>query len=298
MERISFYDQIDRNKRNSILLILLIFAVLLVFSWVIAQIYDPGATFIIMIFGIIISLIYTWGTYYYSDRIVISTVNARPAEGPEYRHLQNMVEGLSLAAGTPKPKVYVMQSPDINAFATGRNPENSAVCVTTGALQKLNDSEMEGVLAHEMTHVRNYDIRFITLVTVMVGIISIVSELFLRSMWYSGGGGRRDKGGGLILLIGIILAILAPIAVKLVQFAISRRREFVADAGSVELTRYPGGLVSALDKIKNEHIAGKSTKVNEAIAPLFFANPLENRFVNLFSTHPPIDERIKILRAM
>lgn len=297
MEKISFYDQIERNKRNSILLILLIFAVILIFAWVIAQIYDPGSTFIILIFGIIISLIYTWGTYYYSDKIVLSTVNAKPAEGPEYRHLQNMVEGLSLASGSPMPKVYVMPSLDINAFATGRNPENSVVCVTTGALKKLNDSELEGVLAHEMTHVRNYDIRFITLVTVMVGIISIVSELFLRSMWYSGGR-NRGKGGSLILLIGIILAILAPIAVKLVQFAISRRREFVADAGSVELTRYPGGLISALEKIKREYSAGKSMKINEAIAPLFFANPLENRLVDIFSTHPPIDERIRILKAM
>lgn len=297
MEKISFYDQIDRNKRNSIFLILFIFVVILMLAWVIAQIYDPGSTFVILIFGIIISLIYIWGAYYYSDEIVLSTVNAKPAEGPEYRHLQNMVEGLSLAAGAPMPKVYVMPSPDINAFATGRDPQHSAVCVTTGALEKLNDSEIEGVIAHEMTHVRNYDIRFITLVTVMVGIVSIVSELFLRSMWYSGGK-DRGKGSGLILLAGIILAIIAPIAVKLVQFAISRRREFMADAGSVELTRYPGGLISALEKIKNIYSKGKSTKVNEAIAPLFFANPLENRFVNLFSTHPPIDERIKVLKAM
>lgn len=297
MEKISFYDQIDKNKRNSILLMLLVFSVIPIFAWVIAQIYDPGSTFVILIFGIIFSLIYIWGTYYYSDKIVLSTVNAKPAEGPEYRHLRNMVEGLSLAAGIKMPKVYVIESGDINAFATGRDTEHSVIGVTTGALKKLNDSEMEGVLAHEMTHIRNYDIRFITLVTVMVGIISIVSQLFLRSMWYSGGG-RRGKGGGLILLFGIILAILAPIAVKLVQFAISRRREFMADAGSVELTRYPGGLISALDKIKGAYSAGKSTKINEAVSPLFFANPLENRFVDLFSTHPPIDDRIRILKAM
>lgn len=297
MEKISFYDQIDRNKRNSYLLIFFIFIILIGFAWIIAQIYDPGLTFIILIFAIISSIFYTWGTYNYSDRIALASVNAVPADGPKYKHLRNQVEGLALAAGLPTPRVYVMPSPDINAFATGKDPEHSVVCVTTGALEKLNNSELEGVLAHEMTHIANYDIRFVTLVAVMVGIVAIASEIFLRSMWFSRGG-RRGKGNALILILGIILAILAPIIVRLVQLSISRKREFMADAGAVQLTRYPGGLISALEKIKAAYSSGAKTKVNSAVAPMFFADPIRKRMVDMFNTHPPIDERIKILRAM
>ena len=297
MEKISFYDQIDRNKRNSYLLIFFIFIILIGFAWIIAQIYDPGLTFIILILAIIFSIFYTWGTYNYSDRIALASVNAVPADDPKYKHLRNQVEGLALAAGLPTPRVYVMPSQDINAFATGKDPEHSVICVTTGALEKLNNSELEGVLAHEMTHIANYDIRFVTLVAIMVGIVAIASEIFLRSMWFSRGG-RRGKGNALILILGIILAILAPIIVRLVQLSISRKREFMADAGAVQLTRYPGGLISALEKIKAAYAGGAKTKVNPAVAPMFFADPIRKRMVNMFNTHPPIDERIKILRAM
>jgi heat shock protein HtpX len=269
-------------------------------GWVIAQIYDPSLTFIILIFAIIFSLAYTWGTYENSATIVLKSVNAYPAAGEKFRHLRNMVEGLALGAGLPTPKVYIMPSKDINAFATGKDPQNSVVCVTEGALENLTDSELEGVLAHEMTHIGNYDIRFVTLVAVMVGIIAIASEIFLRSMWYTGGGsGRRGKGSAYIIIIGIILAILAPIIVRLVQLAISRRREFAADAGAVQLTRYPGGLISALEKIKTAYSTrGVKTKVNEAVAPMFFADPIRKRMVNLFNTHPSIDKRIEVLKRM
>lgn len=300
MEKISFYDQIDRNKRNSYFLIFFIFIILIVFAWIIAQICDPGLTFIILIFAIIFSIFYTWGTYNYSDRIALASVNAVPAEGPKYKHLRNQVEGLALAAGLSMPRVYVMPSKDINAFATGKDPQHSVVCVTTDALEKLNNSELEGVLAHEMTHITNYDIRFVTLVAVMVGIIAIASEIFLRSMRYDRVR-ARGRGGAFILipvLLGIVLAILAPIIVKLVQLAISRKREFMADAGSVQLTRYPGGLISALEKIKAAYSSGAKTKVNEAVAPMFFADPIRERITSLFNTHPPIDERIKVLKAM
>lgn len=300
MEKISFYDQIDRNKRNSYFLIFFIFIILIVFAWIIAQICDPGLTFIILIFAIIFSIFYTLGTYNYSDGIVLASVNAVPAEGPKYKHLRNQVEGLALAAGLSMPRVYVMPSKDINAFATGKDPQHSVVCVTTDALEKLNNSELEGVLAHEMTHITNYDIRFVTLVAVMVGIIAIASEIFLRSMRYDRVR-ARGRGGAFILipvLLGIVLAILAPIIVKLVQLAISRKREFMADAGSVQLTRYPGGLISALEKIKSAYSSGAKTKVNEAVAPMFFADPIKERITSLFNTHPPIDERIKVLKAM
>jgi heat shock protein HtpX len=187
-----------------------------------------------------------------------------------------------------------MQNPQINAFASGRDAKHAVICVTTGALEKLNKQELEGVLAHELTHIKNFDIRFVTLVAVLVGMISIVSEIFLRSLRY--GSSREDRKGGnaVLLLIGIALAIIAPIVVKLVQLAISRKREFMADAGSVEITRYPRGLIEALRKLKNE----KPIRVNEAVAPLFFSDPLKKRIVNLFNTHPPLDMRIKVLEAM
>jgi heat shock protein HtpX len=269
---------------------------------VLSQIFDPGAFFIILIFSIIISLAYTVGTYYYSDKLALMSVNAYPADSPQFRQYRNRVEGLALAAGLPVPKVYIMNSPEINAFATGRDPQHSVICVTTGALQNLNDPELEGVLAHEMSHIANYDIRFVTLVAIMVGIISIASQIFLRSLWFGGGSRDRDEGGSgrvIFMIIGIILAIFAPIIVKLVQLAISRKREYMADAGSVQLTRYPGNLISALKKIKLYYEGGGArVKVNDAVAPMFFADPIKTRFVELFNTHPPIDDRIKTLERM
>ena len=302
MDKISFFDQIENNKRNSYFLIFFVFLVLIGMGFVFAQIYDPSLTFIILIFSIIFSLGYTLTTYYYSDRIALASVGAVAAEGEQYKSLRNRIEGLSMAAGLPKPGVYVMHSPEINAFATGRDPQHSVICVTDGALQRLTEPELEGVLAHEMSHIANYDIRFVTLVAVMVGIISIASEIFLRSMWLGGGRRDDDRGGGarvLFLILGIILAIIAPIIVKLVQLAISRRREYMADAGSVQLTRYPGNLISALKKIQAYYEGGgQHAKVSEAVAPMFFADPLHARLVNLFNTHPPIEDRIKALEAM
>ncbi|MCX6694686.1 MAG: M48 family metallopeptidase [Candidatus Altiarchaeota archaeon] len=265
--------------------------------------YDVGVMFLFLILSTVFNIAYVLYTYYQSDQIALSSVAAYPAEGPRFKQLNNVVEEMTIAGGLPKPRVYVMPSPDINAFATGRDPEHSVVCVTEGALQKLDRSELQGIIAHEMTHIRNYDIRFVTLVAVMVGLISIMSQLFLRSLWYGGLGGRdrEGRGGGLLivlLLAGIVLSIIAPLIVKLVQFAISRKREYMADAGSVELTRYPDGLASALEKIKDEYKKGPSTQVNAAIAPLFIADPVKDRFMSIFNTHPPIEERIRILRSM
>ncbi|OYT55017.1 MAG: zinc metalloprotease HtpX [Candidatus Altiarchaeales archaeon ex4484_2] len=298
MEKISFFDQINRNKRNSWILVAFIFLVIIVFSWVIAQVYDPGFTFIFLIFGIIFSLVYTVGTYQYSDQIALRSVKAHEASGDRYRHLRNQVEGLALGSGMPAPRVYIMPSPDINAFATGKDPEHSVICVTEGALDKLSDRELEAVLGHEMTHIRNYDIRFVTLIAVMVGIVSIISEIFLRSMWF--GGRNRNKGGGnaVFLILGILLAVLAPLIVRVVQLAISRKREYMADAGAVQLARTNTGMISALEKIKANYEQGPKTKVNAAVAPMFLADPVKKRFSNIFNTHPPIDDRIEALRKM
>ncbi|MEK6826882.1 MAG: M48 family metallopeptidase, partial [Nanoarchaeota archaeon] len=189
------------------------------------------------------------------------------------------------------PKLYIMNSEQINAFASGRNPEHAVVCVTEGALKKLDKKELEGVLAHELGHVGSYDIRYMTLVAVIVGMISIISEIFLRSLWFRGNS-DDNKGNAIFVIIGIVLAILAPIVVYFVQLAISRKRELNADASAVKFTRYPPGLIGALKKIKLENQPEK--KINKAVAPLFFANP----FKNIGSTHPDIDKRIAVLEKM
>ena len=197
----------------------------------------------------------------------------------------------------PLPRAYVMESENINAFATGKDPQHSAICVTTGALKKLNKQELEGVVGHEMSHISNYDIRFVTTVAIVVGAISIFSQLFLRSLWFSGNRSGRGKGSGnvIILVVAIVMAIIAPLIVKLVQLAISRKREFMADAGSVQFTRYPPGMIGVLTKIKKET---KNMKVPDAVAPMFFSDTTKRKIVGLFQTHPPLDDRIKAIERM
>jgi heat shock protein HtpX len=291
--RISFYDQIAANKRKSWLLMFLIFLVFLLLGYVISQVYSPGSFFFIMILSIIISISYILISYYNSDKIALSSVGAKPADRNQYKQYYDSVEGLCIASGLPMPKLYIMNNEQINAFATGRDPKHAVVCVTTGALQKLNKQELEGVLSHEMSHIANFDIRFMTLTAVMVGMIAIISELFLRSLWFKSSD-RESKGNAIFLLIGIVLAILAPIAVQLVQLAISRKREFTADATAVKFTRTPTGLIHALKKIKND----KPMKVSGAMKSLFMSDPTRSRMQNLFSTHPDINMRIKILEQM
>jgi len=289
MERISFHDQISRNKIKSFFLMAMIFFVIVFFGYVISFAFEPGLFFIIMIISIVISLSYVWISYYNSGKIAIASVGAKKADRNKYKEYHDLVEGLTIASGLPMPKLYIMESPQINAFASGRNPENAVICVTTGSLEKLDKKELEGVLAHELSHVANYDIRYMTLATVMVGMIAIASEIFLRSLWFQN---SDDNKNFIFIIIGIAMAILAPIFVQLVQLAISRKREFTADASAVKFTRYPQGLIGALRKIQGEHYAEK--RVGKVVAPLFFSNPLKN----LASTHPPLEQRIKILERM
>ena len=293
-QRIDFRDQISRNKRKSFFLITIIFLFFVLFGYVISMAFDPGYFFIIMIISIVFSLLYILISYYNSDKIAIMSVRAKKASRSEYKDYYNLVEGLTIASGLPMPELYVMPSNQINAFASGRNPKHSVVCVTEGALKKLERRELEGVLAHELGHVGNYDIRYMTLVAVMVGMISIISEIFLRSLWFKSGD-SDNKAQWIFILIGVVLAILAPIVVYFVQLSISRKHEYSADATAVKFTRYPQGLIGALKKIKKDYgFESKEKKVNKAIAPLFFANP----FKNLGSTHPPIDKRIEALERM
>jgi len=295
MERISFHDQISKNKWKSFFLIVIIFLVFLALGYVISLATEPGYFFIIMIFAIIISIFYIIISYYKSDKIALASVGAKEASQLEHKQYYNSVEGLTLASGMPMPKLYVMKGEQINAFASGRDPQHAVICVTEGALQKLNKQELEGVLGHELSHIANYDIRFMTLVAVMVGMIAIISEIFLRSLWFRGSSDNK-KGNAIFMLIGILLAILAPIVVQLVQFAISRKREYAADASAVKFIRSPTGLISALNKIKNEHPTEKP-KISKAVAPLFISNPFKN-LGSLTSTHPPLEKRIKILENM
>ncbi|MFH1607882.1 MAG: M48 family metallopeptidase [archaeon] len=291
MERIDFNDQISSNKRNSVFLMIGIFVIFVLFGYVISMAFEPGFFFVIMIVAIIFSLSYILVSYYNSDKIAIASVGAKKATRESHSQYYNLVEGLTIASGMPIPKLYVMKSEQINAFASGRDPQNAVICVTEGALEKLDKRELEGVLAHELSHIANYDIRYMTLVAVMVGMIAIVSQIFLRSLWFRGGGNDKEKG--IFIILGIAMAILAPIVVYLVQMAISRRREFAADASAVKLTRYPGGLIRAFGKIKGD-IVEPEKKVSKAVAPLFFSNP----FKGLSSTHPPIEKRIEMLERM
>jgi heat shock protein HtpX len=291
-QRIDFRDQISRNKWKSFFLMFVIFVIVILLGYVISLALNPDLFPVIMIFATMISIFYVLISYYNSDKIALMSVGAKEAKRETYKQYYDIVEGLTIASGLPMPNLYIMPSKQINAFASGRNPQHSAVCVTQGALEKLDRRELEGVLAHELGHISSYDIRYMTLVAVMVGIISIISQLFLRSLWFGGSDRDNDKGNAIFMIIGIILAILAPICVALVQLSISRKREFSADASAVKFTRYPSGLIGALEKIKFENEPEK--KINKAIAPLFFANP----FKELGNTHPSIEKRIEALRRM
>ncbi|HLD41500.1 MAG TPA: M48 family metallopeptidase [archaeon] len=314
IERISFYDAIGKNKRNSILIIFVLFFVILGLLFVIASVYSlyfSGSLAISFIpililllpIAVILVIIQTIPSYYYGDRLVLKATKTYKPDTRKHIYLLNIVEGLSIASGIKKPDVYIIPSKDINAFATGRDPEHASIAVTEGALEKLDRKELEGVLGHEMSHIRNYDIRYSLVIAAVVGLVAILSEMFLRSLWYmrpSGGGNNRDsKGGGLVivmLIVGVILAIVAPIAVRLAQLAASRQREYLADASGVEITRNPSGLMGALQKIKESN--KRDMKVSEAVSHLFLDDPRNSFVDSLFETHPKLDDRIARLKAM
>lgn len=289
-------EQIAANKRNSIILIGIVSVVLVSLGYVFAQIYDPSLVFVFLIIAVIISTLGTVASYWYSDKIVLSVTKTREPTPIEQAHLSNVVEGLAIAAGIPAPRFVIIADEDnLNAFATGRDPNHAVLAVTSALLKVMNREELEGVIAHEMSHIENYDIRFASMVAVLVGIVVIASQIFLRSMWFSGG---RDRKGGnaIFLVIGIILAILAPIFTQLIQLAVSRQREYLADSSGAYLTRNPNGLASALEKIKDHNT---NTKVNGAVSHLYFTNPaIFKNADSWFATHPPIDERIKRLKEM
>lgn len=298
MAKTTFSDEIVKNKRLSFILAITVSLILFFLIYFITYFLIPELILIVLPISLILVVIYTYSSYRYGDSIILSTTNAKPAEQKEHQYLLDTVEGLSIASGLPTPKTYVIENQDLNAFATGRNPENASIAVTTGLINTLDRQELEGVIAHEISHIKNRDILFMTLVAVLVGLAAILSQLIIRSIWLGGQRSRRDKGGLIIIvfIIGIILAIFAPIATRLVQFAVSRKREYLADASGASITRYPEGLASALEKIANTN-KGR-INVSEAVSHLFFVDPQKSSLDSLFATHPPIRERIKRLREM
>ena len=285
------YKQIGSNKRDSYLLLFLVFAIIIALG--IAVSFVMGS-FIGLIIAVFIGIIYSLIGYTKGKDIVLKVSGAHKADPKKDIYLINTIEGLALAAGVPTPEAYVIEDPNPNAFATGKDPKDSAIAVTRGLLNIMNREELEGVIAHEMSHIKNFDIKFMTLTAVLVGMISIIAHFAMRMLFF--GGGDR-KGGGLILLvIGIIFIVLAPIFATLVQLAISRKREYMADASGALLTRYPPGLANALEKLKKHDTKVKTA--TSATAPLFIAEPMKKGFTYLFATHPPIDDRIKRLRTM
>lgn len=254
--------------------------------------------------ALIVSGVSTFISYYFSDQIILGISGARMADRKRDFLFYTVAQNLAIGAGIPTPKLYVINDSAPNAFATGRNPEHSAICATTGLLEKLNRTELEGVIAHEMTHVKNYDTRLMSLVSVMVGLVALLGDWFLRISWGGRRNNDRDSGGAIFLVLGLIFAILSPIIGQLIQLAISRRREFMADAGSVGITKQPSGLISALEKISSD--IEPLEAANKATAHLYIINPFKkvgrnnsvSWFANLFNTHPPVAERIKALKTM
>jgi len=291
------YEEIAANRRRSFVLIFLFVVFLLFLGWIFGEAYGAGQAGVViaLLVAVFISLI----TFFYGDKMVLGISGARPVDRKKNPYLANVVEGLAIAAGIPTPKTYIIEDSAPNAFATGRSPENSSVAVTTGLLEKLNRLELEGVIAHEMSHIKNYDIKYAMLVAIMVGTVALLSDWMRRSFFYRGRRKKGGAGGGIIILIALVLAILAPIVAQLIRFAISRQREYLADANGALLTRYPEGLASALEKISKDNEPLEAA--NKATAHLYIVNPLlehRGKLNTLFSTHPPAEERIKRLRMM
>ncbi len=298
----SFYEEISANNRMTFFLFVVFFFLVIALGFVVS--FLMGSYFFVPVFGII-AVVYILVSYYNSDRIVAAISRAKPADQQQFKQLHNVVEEMAIAAGQPKPRVYVINDSAINAFAAGRSPEHSVICVTTGAVQRLTREELTGVVAHEMSHIRNRDVKVMTLAAILVGLAVLLSDFLLRMFLWGGLGRSRGSrnGGGWIMIVaiatGLLLALITPIIAQVIRFAISRRREYLADAGSAQLTRYPQSLASALQKIKEDKEPLEAA--NKATAHLYIANPLKGQKIwmkSLFATHPSIDDRIAKLRAM
>jgi len=296
------YDRIAQNVRRTYLLMFVFALLIMALAYAIGE--ATGYGWEIVIVGFALAVVLSLYGFYRSDRLTLALSGARPVTKEQEPTFYNLVENTAIAAGLPMPAVYVIESPAANAFATGRDPQHAAIATTRGLLNKLEKVELEGVVAHEMSHIKNYDSRLMTIVVVLAGVIVLISDLFLRATYWGGAGRRRDRGGqgqALMLIIAILLAILAPLAATLIRLAISRRREYLADAEAALLTRYPEGLARALEKLAQDETP--LLTASNATAHLYVVNPLKRRaaggwLASLFNTHPPIEERIAALRSM
>lgn len=295
----SIYSQISANKTKTWVVIILFVVFITTFAYVYGQATGYGLSYtgIALIFSGLIS----FGGYYWSDQAVLALSNAKQIKKTDNPTLYTLVENLSIGAGLPMPRLYVIDDTAPNAFATGRDPKHAVVCVTTGLLQKLSKVELEGVIAHELSHIRNYDIRLMAIVVILVGVVTLMADMFLRVRWSRGGGRKAGQAQAIFMLIGIVLALLSPIIATLIQLAVSRKREYLADASGALLTRYPQGLAAALEKLAKDKEPLEAA--NNATAHLYIVNPFKGKeisswFAGLFNTHPPIEERIKILKSM
>ncbi len=295
------YDQISQNKRNSWLLVVVITIFLVALGYLIGEYWGRGYGYGGIVFALVIALISGLVSYYGGAGMILAMSRAKRIEKKDHPQLFNVIDELAISAGVPMPAIYIIDDTAPNAFATGRDPEHASVAITTGLLSKLSRDELQGVMAHELSHVQNRDILFSMMVGIMVGSIVLISDFFVRSVIWGGRG--RKKGGGKgsapLILIGLLLAILAPVFAKMLQLAVSRQREYLADASAALITRYPEGLASALEKISGDkevlEVANRATQHLYIVNPI---KPFEKRAKSLFSTHPPIEERIARLRAM
>lgn len=301
----NIYSTISQNKWKTIAIMILFVVFISTIAYIFAKALGESPLSIAGI-ALILSGIMSIGSYYYSDKLILKTTSAQPIKEKDNPVLYHTVENLAIGAGLPTPKIYMINDPSPNAFATGRDPKHAALAVTTGLLEQLNKAELEGVISHELSHVKNFDTRLMAITAILVGFVSILADIFMRSLWW-GSGRKRDNDSNdarfqmLFLIIGIILALLSPLVAILIQLAISRKREFLADASGVLLTRYPEGLAGALEKIAAD--PRPVIEASNATAHLFIVNPfkkhyLSKRIASLFNTHPSIEERIKILRSM
>ncbi len=305
MAKKTVYNRISENKFKSILLFVIFFVLIMVVGYVFGYAFT-GYPFIGLTIAGIVMIVYGLISYFAGQKMVLAMSHARPVTKKQDPYLVNTVEGLAIAAGIPKPKVYMIDDITMNAFATGTRPENASITVTKGLRDKMNRQELEGVIAHEMGHIKNYDIRTMLLATVLVGVVTLLSDIMLRSFIWGGARRSRSNNSGsgqaqlIMIAIGVVLAILAPFIAYLIKLAISRKREYLADADGALLTRYPPGLASALKKIKNDPEPVIEV-ANRATAHLYISNPFGRKQglgTRLFMTHPPIDDRIKALESM
>ncbi|MBT4942282.1 MAG: M48 family metallopeptidase [Candidatus Magasanikbacteria bacterium] len=287
------YSQIDANKRKTRILIA-IFLSFVVGVGVFFNVYmDYGYSAVVI--ALVISLGMSWFSYYHGDKVALKSSRAKEIQKNDNPYVYRMVENLCITAGMPMPKVHIIDSPALNAFATGRDPEHASIALTTGIINALENEELEGVIAHELSHIKNYDIRVMTIVIVLVGTIALMSDMFFR-MSFFGGSSNIENKNPIFIVIGIALLILSPIVAELIKLAVSRKREYLADASGSLLTRYPEGLARALEKIAQS--PAKLQTASKATAHLFISNPFKGKFAGAFSTHPPIQDRIAKLRGM